>query len=348
MGLDSVTSEIIDVIASVSPLYATTLAPVSGSVTLTGYYIDKNGIQVGALVTYTIAGVTTLLGLAGGSFPTNGNSGGAVGFTGVCSGALYVGAANALGTNATLAGGAKNAVAITNATNANPIVITAPAHGLTTTGQLVTIAGVLGNTNANGSYLITFTDANTFSLQGRAGNAAYTGGGTIAGIVPVGQNPGAGYTQYPAGNIVFGRDLPVPVNGSTTLGAGSAVVGGFTPTPKIDAANRLLSDLSAGSVITHTSKAAAGQLYSVYATNVNAAVRYLQIYDVNGSPSGTPIFSFPIPAGTAASPASVIIDNPFGPNGYYFANGITWAISTTNGTYTAGTPSDHNLNLVYL
>jgi hypothetical protein len=70
-------------------------------------------------------------------------------------------------------------VAITGATSANPIVITASAHGFST-GNQVQISGVSGNTSANGTFTITVVDANTFSLNGADGSAAaaYTSGGT--------------------------------------------------------------------------------------------------------------------------------------------------------------------------
>jgi hypothetical protein len=63
--------------------------------------------------------------------------------------------------------------AITGATNANPISITCTAHGFTT-GDKVFISGVVGNTNANGGYTITVVNANAFTLNSRAGNAAYS------------------------------------------------------------------------------------------------------------------------------------------------------------------------------
>jgi hypothetical protein len=66
---------------------------------------------------------------------------------------------------------------VTGATNASPIVITATAHGLPT-GAYVKVASVGGNTAANGSFFITSTGANTFSLTGSTGNGAYTSGGT--------------------------------------------------------------------------------------------------------------------------------------------------------------------------
>lgn len=63
--------------------------------------------------------------------------------------------------------------AITGATNANPIVITANGHGLQT-GDTAVIHSVQGNTAANGTWTVTRVDANTFSLNGSTGNGAYT------------------------------------------------------------------------------------------------------------------------------------------------------------------------------
>lgn len=75
---------------------------------------------------------------------------------------------------------------VTAATNASPIVITSANHGLTT-GTLVTITGVGGNTAANGTFVITRIDANTFSLNGSSGNGSYTSGGVwnITGLYRV-------------------------------------------------------------------------------------------------------------------------------------------------------------------
>ena len=66
---------------------------------------------------------------------------------------------------------------VTGASNATPIVITATAHGFQT-GMRITVSGVLGNTAANGTFIITKVDADTFSLDGSTGNGAYTSGGT--------------------------------------------------------------------------------------------------------------------------------------------------------------------------
>ena len=67
-------------------------------------------------------------------------------------------------------------VAIIGATNTTPIVINANNHGYKN-GQKVTIAGVGGNTAANGTWIATFVDPNNFTLNNSAGNGAYTSGG---------------------------------------------------------------------------------------------------------------------------------------------------------------------------
>ena len=92
--------------------------------------------------------------------------------------------------------------AITGATNATPIVITAAGHNLTSNTR-VTVAGVLGNTAANGDWQITVVDSSTFSLNTSVGNGAYTSGGTwnTTGLysisyTPLGANGFASGTNY--------------------------------------------------------------------------------------------------------------------------------------------------------
>lgn len=72
---------------------------------------------------------------------------------------------------------------ITGASNAEPIVITSAAHGYKD-GAVVLIADVEGNTAANGVWVVTNSDANTFELYTTAGvasvgNSGYTTGGVI-------------------------------------------------------------------------------------------------------------------------------------------------------------------------
>jgi hypothetical protein len=67
--------------------------------------------------------------------------------------------------------------AVEGASNASPIEITSEDHGLQT-GDRVTISGVLGNTAANGTFTITRTGADTYTLDGSTGNGSYVSGGT--------------------------------------------------------------------------------------------------------------------------------------------------------------------------
>ena len=67
---------------------------------------------------------------------------------------------------------------ITGASNATPIVITRAGHGFIG-GEIIRIVGAEGNTAANGTWGVDYIDGNTFSLQGSAGNAAWTSGGQI-------------------------------------------------------------------------------------------------------------------------------------------------------------------------
>jgi hypothetical protein len=74
---------------------------------------------------------------------------------------------------------ATNQLALISVVNATPIAIgTAKPHGLAT-GQRVLVAGVQGTTTANGIFTITVTGPISFTLDGSAGNAAWTGGGAM-------------------------------------------------------------------------------------------------------------------------------------------------------------------------
>jgi len=65
---------------------------------------------------------------------------------------------------------------ITGATNASPIVITTATPHRYNTGDAVTVNGVLGNTAANGPWIVTVIDYLNFSLNSSAGNGTYTSG----------------------------------------------------------------------------------------------------------------------------------------------------------------------------
>ncbi|MCA9138826.1 MAG: proprotein convertase P-domain-containing protein, partial [Planctomycetales bacterium] len=84
---------------------------------------------------------------------------------------------------------------IAGATNESPISITTSSQSGTSelsNGQMVKITGVLGNTNANGTFYVKVTSPTTFALYTnallttpQAGNASYTSGGTWQSIVRI-------------------------------------------------------------------------------------------------------------------------------------------------------------------
>jgi hypothetical protein len=76
------------------------------------------------------------------------------------------------------------ATAISSSTNTSPITInTTAAHGFQT-GDTVTIANHAVNTAANGTFVITVTGANAFTLNGSTGNGAGINTGTATEVDP--------------------------------------------------------------------------------------------------------------------------------------------------------------------
>ena len=67
---------------------------------------------------------------------------------------------------------------ITDATNTTPIVVTEATHGRSS-DDIVLIHDIVGNTAANDTWKITKIDADSYSLNGSTGNAAYTSGGKV-------------------------------------------------------------------------------------------------------------------------------------------------------------------------
>jgi len=96
----------------------------------------------------------------------------------------------------------------------------------------------------------------------------------------------------------------------------AATQGGATPFKRISTA-----DVNSANI-----KASAGQVYAIYATNVNAAIRYLKVYDKATAPTvGTdaPVFTLGIPGGTTGGVLKVTI-----PPGVVFATGIGMGLTT--------------------
>jgi hypothetical protein len=124
-----------------------------------------------------------------------------------------------------------------------------------------------------------------------------------------------------------------------------AISNGQNTTPSIDT--------SFGTVTNHTSKASAGNVFSVHASSINSALVWFQIFNKASAPTSpgeVPIYSFPLPAGSATVPGVVAIsENFFGIAGKNFATGIAWGISSTQATFTdAGTASNYGVHVHYV
>lgn len=77
--------------------------------------------------------------------------------------------------------------AVTGSTNATPIVVTCTGHGWAN-GDWVIVAGITGNTNANGVFKIANQAANTFELTDPITGANIAGNGTHGGAAPFAMN----------------------------------------------------------------------------------------------------------------------------------------------------------------
>ena len=113
----------------------------------------------------------------------------------------------------------------------------------------------------------------------------------------------------------------VPVTGAVVVSGtvtSSTTVTANTPSPTASAIN------SAASTNATSVKNAAGNLFSITASNTNAAVRYVKLYNKASAPTvGTdvPVLTIPIPAGG-------VVNLNFGTPGFRFGTGIALAITT--------------------
>lgn len=86
-------------------------------------------------------------------------------------------------------------------------------------------------------------------------------------------------------------------------------------------------------------------------TNANAAVRYFQLFNQATAPvnDDVPVFSLPIPAGTANAPGLLTDDlNLLGGDGLMFAAGLAWGISTTEQKFTdSATAANHTALVLF-
>lgn len=130
-----------------------------------------------------------------------------------------------------------------------------------------------------------------------------------------------GNTDVTNKTLAAGEDLP-----NNTQGVTQKFVIGTTYSQSFDVQ---------GDVVSHTSKASAGQFFGFECANETATRVYFQVWN-NGLGSGTLAYQKPVPGGSANSPGAASTDESFlGLNGVNCSVSIIWGLSSTKGTYTA-------------
>lgn len=104
----------------------------------------------------------------------------------------------------------------------------------------------------------------------------------------------------------------------------------------------------AGTVTKKVVKSSPGIVKEVIATNTNAAARWFQLHNKATAPVATdvPFRFYPLPAGSAAQPTVLELYEENLDGGEELSAGVSWAISTTPGTFTdAATAADHTVSV---
>ena len=137
--------------------------------------------------------------------------------------------------------------------------------------------------------------------------------------------------------VIASNQSAVPVSGTVTANVGTTgglaldatLTGGTAksiPVAGTSGGATPFKLISAASTNSTNVKGSSGTLYGIQATNINAAVRYLKVYDKAAAPTvgtDTPVKTLAIPGNAAG--AGIVV--PF-PVGVTFANGIGIAITT--------------------
>ena len=210
--------------------------------------------------------------------------------------------------------------------------------------QINGVAATMGNgVSGTGVQRVTLASDSTGQVVLAAG-AATIGALTANQSVNVAQMNGVATSM---GNGVSGTGVQrVVIASDNTANSNPFLVtqqartsGGATPAMYISAAST-----NATSV-----KGSAGQIYMLTASNINAAVRYLKIYNKASAPTvgtDTPLLVFAIPGNTAGAGTNI----PIPDCGLAFSTGIAFAITTGVATSDTGAVAANELvvNIGYL
>lgn len=175
------------------------------------------------------------------------------------------------------------------------------------------------------------------------GSLAANQSANVAQINGVAPSMGNGASGTGVQRVTIANDS----TGQVALAAGTATVGNVGLAPRTSGGCSMSRTLSAASTNATNVKASAGQVYGMILTNVNAAARFLKMYNSASAPtagSGTPVMTIQIPGNTAG--AGLVLDFPMG---LAFSSGIGFTITGAVGDSdtTAVAANEIILNLFY-
>jgi hypothetical protein len=178
------------------------------------------------------------------------------------------------------------------------------------------------------------------SGDGTLRNRAILGSGTLS-------DPDIGVVNDVEGNLVLNViSGKLPTLGQKAASGSVSVVqssGSVFTTTNATYNNFRSIGVSAGGNI----KATSGSIFSLAATNANATIRFIQIFDKATAPTSgdVPMLVYPVYPNYGMITIDTVL---WGLAGLGLANGISWGFSSTQLTYTAATGSDCVFELRWL
>lgn len=215
--------------------------------------------------------------------------------------------------NATLSAETSKIIGTVNIASGQSVGIT--ANSSVNVAQMNGVAITMGNgISDTGVQRVTIASDSTGQVIARGPVAIDAAISTNQPVINGGRASTAIPTAMSADNDV--QAIWLTRNGATVSTPTAHTLGGATPYKLNSAASTNATSL----------KASAGQIYSIMATNTNAAVRYLKLYNKASAPTvgtDTPIQVYALPGATTGGGFALSI-----PVGMEFTTGIAFALTT--------------------
>ena len=181
-------------------------------------------------------------------------------------------------------------------------------------GKLAANSGVdIGDVDVTTLPAITIAAAQTLATVTTVGAVT-----SITNALPAGANA--------IGKLAANSGVDIGDVDVTSISAGSNLIGDVGLQPRTTGGLTMHKTTSAASANATSVKASAGQVYAIQCFSVNAAVRYLKLYNKASAPTvgtDTPVKTLAIPGNTAGAGFVLHI-----PQGLAFGTGIAFALTT--------------------